>query len=246
MAEIKVTYFGAAALELENPSGARVLIDPYIEENSFTSRRPEDFFGVDLVLVTHAAFDHMGDTLEIMKNSQALLVAGFEVCQLCQRQGVDPERTRVTIYGDLRSHKGFTVRTVQAKHASVLRQGDEVVTGLPFGYMVSSHEGICLYHPGDTAIFSDMRLYRELYRPQIMLVGVDKIAEPYPCEMTPYEAALATQWLSPDVVIPAHYPPGAATPQEFERLANILSPTTRVAPDIDRPFLYRSFQVDWS
>lgn len=230
---------------MESPSGVRVLIDPYIKGNPFTSREPADFFGVDLILVTHAAFDHMGDTLEIMKNSRAQLVAGFEVCQLCHRQGVDPERTWVTIYGDKRSHLGFTVRTVQAKHASFLRQGNEVITGVPFGYMVSSQEGICLYHPGDTALFSDMKLYRELYRPQIMLVGIDKIAEPYPCEMTPHEAAIATQWLSPDVVIPAHYPPGATAPQEFEKLANIFSPCTLVASNIDRPFLYHKFQVEW-
>lgn len=246
MAEIKVTYFGAAALELESPSGVRVLIDPYIKGNPFTARQPSDFFGVDLILVTHAAFDHMGDTVEIMQNGHAQLIAGFEVCQLCQRHGVSPDRTWITIYGDQRSHLGFTVRTVQAKHASVLRQDDGVVTGVPFGYMVNSPDGICLYHPGDTALFSDMKLYRELYKPRIILVGIDKIAEPHPCEMTPYEAALATQWLSPDVVIPAHYPHESSSPQEFARSSRILSPDTLVAPNIDRPFLYRKFQVEWN
>lgn len=245
MSEMKITYFGAAALELQSPDGFRVLIDPHIKDNPHTSRQPTDFFGVDLILVTHAAFDHLGDTLEIMQNSQAQLIAGFEVCQLCIDQGVSSQRTWMTIQGDKRSHLGFTVRTVHAQHASFLRQGNEVITGVPFGFVVTSPEGICVYHPGDTALFSDMKLYRELYRPQIMLVGTDKIAEPYPCETTPREAALATQWISPDVVIPAHYPPGSDAPRKFEKLASILAPGVHIASKIDQPFLYRKFQVAW-
>jgi L-ascorbate metabolism protein UlaG (beta-lactamase superfamily) len=243
MAELKVTYYGAAALGLEAPSGAKALIDPYLNDNPFTVRKPADFGDLGVLLVTHAAFDHFGDTVEIMKNSKARLIAGHEVCQFCIQQGIEPDRTWTTVYGDHRSSHGFTIRTVEAKHLSVMRQGDEVVSGIPFGYVITTEEGISVYHPGDTALFSDMKLYRELYRPQILLVGVSKIAEPYACELTPYEAALATQWIGPDVVIPAHYPKGSTAPHEFGELIKTLAPAAQVVGVVDQTFVYRKFEV---
>ena len=244
MSKLNITYFGAAAVELQTPDGKRLLIDPYINGNPFTTKNPADFSDVDLVLVTHAAFDHLGDTIEIMKASRARLIAGFEVCRLCEKAGIDPERTWLTIYGDLRVSHGYRVRTVQAKHVSLIKENEKMITGVAFGYMITTQEGICVYHPGDTAIFSDMKLYRELYRPQIMLVGVDKIAEPYPCEMTPYEAALATQWIGPDVVIPIHYPQESTAPKEFRQFVKDMTPTTQVVEAIDQTVVYSKFEVN--
>ena len=243
MTELKITYYGAAALGLEAPSGAKALIDPYLCNNPFTVQEPADFCDLDLLLVTHAAFDHFGDTVEIMKNSRARLIAGFEVCQFCVQQGIEADRVWTTIYGDLRKSQGFTVRTVEAKHLSIMRQGDAVVSGMPFGYVITTEEGISVYHTGDTSLFSDMKLYREIYRPHVLLVGVSKIAEPYPCELTPYEAALATQWIGPDVVIPAHYPQGSTAPQDFGKLVKTLVPATQVVEVVDQPFTYHKFEV---
>ena len=244
MSKLFITYFGAAAVELQTPAGKRLLIDPYIENNPFTGKRPADFSDIDLVLVTHAAFDHFGDTVEIMKASQARLIAGFEVVHLCEKAGIGPERMWITIYGDLRLSHGYSIHTVQAKHLSLIKENEKMITGMAFGYVITTQEGICVYHPGDTAIFSDMKLYRELYRPQIMLVGVDKIAEPYPCEMTPYEAALATQWIGPDVVIPIHYPQNSSAPKEFRKFVEDIVPTTQVVEAIDQTIVYSKFKVN--
>ena len=244
MASMTITYLGAAAVELLDESGTRVLLDPFISQNPHTAKKPEDYYGVDLLLVTHAAFDHLGDTVDIMLNSNAQLVAGFEVCGLCQEAGIPPERTWVTVQGDQREHCGFTVRTVEAKHASILKKGDEVISGIPFGYVVTSAEGIGFYHPGDTSLFSDMRLIGELYRPQVMLVGVDRINDPHPCEMTPAEAALATRWVRPDMVIPAHYPPQSSAPGEFLKHVAVQAPATQVASQIDQPFVYHKYRFE--
>jgi L-ascorbate metabolism protein UlaG (beta-lactamase superfamily) len=244
MATMQVTYLGAAALEAADGSGARILIDPYLTDNPLTGRTPRDFYGVDLILVTHAAFDHLGDTVDIMKNGRARLIAGLEVCEMCVEAGIPPERTWTTVQGDRREHKGFVVRTVEARHVSFLKGKDRVTSGVPFGYVLTSAGGIGLYHPGDTSLFSDMRLVRELYRPRIMLVGVDRIGEPYPCEMTPAEAALATRWVGPDVVIPAHYPEGSTAPAEFRAQVAVQAPDVEVFEAVDRPFVYHKYRLE--
>ena len=71
------------------------------------------------------------------------------------------------------------------------------------------------YHYGDTAIFSDMKLQAELYRPTIGCIGIANPQEilhlnPMPGEMltgemSPYEGALAAQWLGLETVLPCHY-----------------------------------------
>ena len=125
MKDLQLTYYGSAALGLETSSGAKALIDPYLRDNPFTDHEPDDFGDLDLLLVTHAAFDHFGDTVKIMKNSRARLIAGFEVCQVCADHGIETDRLWTTIYGDLRSCCGFTIRTVEARHLSIMRQRSE-------------------------------------------------------------------------------------------------------------------------
>ena len=240
---LKFTYLGGAALLLEDQSGAKALIDPFLSENPHTDLPLEDFFGVDLLLVSHAAFDHMGDTVALMQNSDARLIAGFEVCDICAEAGVERERMWVTVQGDSRSSHGYSVRTVPALHASLVRK-QGVVSGIPFGYVITSAEGICVYHPGDTCIFSDMKMLGELYRPHIMLAGVDRISEPYPGEMTPREAALAADWVGAEVVIPAHYAPGSRAPHEFMELSASLCPHCQVAPEIGHAYTYYKSRLE--
>ena len=53
-----------------------------------------------------------------------------------------------------------------------------------FGFIVEVEPGVTYYHVGDTCLFSDMRMYRELYHPNVMTVGISRFKEPYPpCEM---------------------------------------------------------------
>ena len=71
-----------------------------------------------------------------------------------------------------------------------------------------------LYHAGDTTVFSDMQIIRELYAPEI---GFLPIGDHY--TMGPAAAALAAKYLGVQAVIPIHYgtfPQLAGTPQEPE------------------------------
>jgi L-ascorbate metabolism protein UlaG (beta-lactamase superfamily) len=73
-----------------------------------------------------------------------------------------------------------------------------------------------VYHAGDTGVFSDMGLIRELYEPAVVLLPIgDRFT------MGPREAAYACGLLKPKVVIPMHYgtfPLLTGTPEEFQKL----------------------------
>lgn len=109
---------------------------------------------------------------------------------------------------------GIEVQTVECRHCSHMTMPDgSFISGIPLAYIVMLDDNVRLYHPGDTALFSDMKLHGELYRPTIGSVGIanpDGISAPAPGEkltsdMSPREGVLAAQWLGLRTVLPCHY-----------------------------------------
>jgi L-ascorbate metabolism protein UlaG (beta-lactamase superfamily) len=105
---------------------------------------------------------------------------------------------------------------VECHHWSQIRMPDGTfASGVPMAFVVYADPGVRFYHYGDTAIFSDMKLQAELYKPTIGCVGIANPQEilnrnPMPGrmvtgEMSPYEGALAAQWLGLQTVLPCHY-----------------------------------------
>jgi L-ascorbate metabolism protein UlaG (beta-lactamase superfamily) len=72
--------------------------------------------------------------------------------------------------------------------------------GDPAGFVVELENGLRFYHAGDTAVFGDMRLIRELYRPEFAFLP---IGDHY--TMGPRDAALAVELLGVKHVMPLHY-----------------------------------------
>jgi L-ascorbate metabolism protein UlaG (beta-lactamase superfamily) len=61
-------------------------------------------------------------------------------------------------------------------------------------------DGICIYHAGDTALFSDMQLIGDLYRPDVALLPIGGRFT-----MGPEEAMIAARFVGAKTVIPIHY-----------------------------------------
>jgi L-ascorbate metabolism protein UlaG (beta-lactamase superfamily) len=106
---------------------------------------------------------------------------------------------------------------VEAKHSSGAE--DESGThyvGVAAGYVLTIADGPVLYHAGDTAVFGDMKLIRELYKPEVAMLPIGGHFT-----MGPKEAALATRFLEPQLVLPLHFgtfPPLTGTPEELAAL----------------------------
>jgi L-ascorbate metabolism protein UlaG (beta-lactamase superfamily) len=197
---MKVTWLGHSAFRIDLP-GASLLIDPFLTGNpKFTGSLDEVSQGVSHIVLTHGHDDHVGDAAEIAQKTGAQIVGNFEVCMFLHGQGaanINPGNT-----GGKIPCGAFDVALTPALHSSsTLVDGEAVYLGNPNGVVLLPKQGPSLYHFGDTAIFSDMALIQELYRPQIGLIPVgDRFT------MDGAAAALATRrYFSFSDVIPMHY-----------------------------------------
>lgn len=226
----QIRFFGVAAYELVTGAGNRILIDPFLDENPGSPVRSYQLERVDLVIVSHAAADHLGDTEAIARRTGAPVICGGEVKAYLMAQGIPANQIRATTWGIAVEVAGIRVQPVECHHWSHIRMPDgTLASGLPMAFVIYTDPGVRFYHYGDTAIFSDMKLQAELYQPTIGCVGIANPQEilhrnPMPgrmitAEMSPREGALAAQWLRLETVLPCHYVnPECPEVSEFNRI----------------------------
>jgi L-ascorbate metabolism protein UlaG (beta-lactamase superfamily) len=212
----QIRFLGVAAYEIVTGRGQHILIDPFLDENPGSPVRSSDLERVDLILVSHAAFDHLGDTEAIARRTGAPVVCGGEIKAYLTARGLLVGQIRATTWGIAVEVAGIRVQPVECHHWSQIQMPDGTyVSGVPMGFVVDVEPDVRFYHYGDTALFSDQRLIGELYRPTVGCVGVSqpweivsRVTGPgrlLTGEMSPREAALAAQWLGLETVLPCHY-----------------------------------------
>jgi len=219
----KLRFLGISAFEITNSRETRVLIDPYLDANSASPVKTDDLERVDLILVTHAAYDHLGDAGKLAKKFNAPVICGADVRAHLIKEGVAVEKLIGIIWGVTVEVAGIRVRSVESRHWSSMVEADGTYySGPPMGFIVQPDPDVRIYHSGDSALFSDLKLIGQLYRPNIGLINVSVGpigASPYLTgEMTPYEAALAAEWLGLDYVIPIHFGTVDADVEAFLKL----------------------------
>lgn len=200
---MKLTWYGHSAFRID-AGDAKILIDPFLTNNpSWGKGWEEPADGVTHVLLTHGHNDHVGDALDILKKTGAMLVANFEICMFLVGQGADGDRINPGNHGGTVDCGPFTTTFVPALHSSSFagENGKNTYLGNPAGLVLHMDGEKTLYHMGDTDIFSDMALIQELHQPQIGLVPVgDRFT------MGGAVAALACQrYFRFETVLPCHY-----------------------------------------
>jgi len=214
----KITWLGHSTFLLEI-DGAKILVDPWIT-NPLKPETQPDLGDVDLIVVTHGHSDHLGETVELMKNSKkAKLVAIFEIANHVQQQGIEADRViGGNIGGPINTGvKGIRVALTPATHSSTV--------GFPTGAVIIGKEAT-VYHAGDTGVMMDMQLIGEIYQPDVALLPIGGHFT-----MDPKEAAYAVKLLKPKIAIPMHYgsfPVLYGKPEEFETEVKRLQPETKV------------------
>jgi L-ascorbate metabolism protein UlaG (beta-lactamase superfamily) len=207
---VRITFLGHAAVKLSGP-GVNVLIDPWLS-NPLLNTPVEKVLPVDLILVTHGHGDHVGETVAVAQASQAPVVAIHELSVILARQGA-PQVIGMNKGGTL-PIAGCQVTMTHAVHSSAVDEGGALIAaGDPGGFVIQFPNGFTAYHAGDTAVFKDMELIRELYHPELAMLPIGSHYV-----MSPAEAALACKMLKPRWVIPMHYgtfPVLTGTPAEL-------------------------------
>jgi L-ascorbate metabolism protein UlaG (beta-lactamase superfamily) len=197
---MKITWFGHSAFRLDFADKV-VLIDPFFTGNpAWNGDRDKAVEGATHILVTHGHGDHVGDTVEIAKNTGATVVTNFDLLMWLAKQGLEkfePMNTGGTV--DL---GGFTATLVRADHsAGLVEMGVNFPLGSANGFVVKAPGQPTVYHMGDTDIFGDMALIGEIHQPDVALVPIgDRFT------MGPEVAALAVQrYFKLKAAIPCHY-----------------------------------------
>lgn len=200
---MKLTWYGHSAFRIEEGDSV-VLIDPFLTGNpSWDGGWEMVAEGVTHVCLTHGHDDHIGDALDILRSSGAVLVANYEICMYLAGKGVAERKLNPGNPGGTVDCGGFSTSFVKAEHSSSTQTGggDNVYLGSACGLVLDFGNGQPLYHMGDTDIFSDMALIAELHQPKIGIVPIgDRFT------MGAEKAALACRrFFGFDTIIPCHY-----------------------------------------
>lgn len=225
----EVLWLGQATTRITTPTGKVIVIDPWLTSNPKT---PADFRDltalgkVDLILVTHAHFDHFADAPALAKMHKVPMYGPAGMNQTVAALGILPTELSprfgkggtITPFGP----DGVKITAVHAEHSSELAYKnpatgkDEVQPGgEPVGFIVEMENGFKVWHMGDTAVFGDMRLIGEMYRPDLVMIPIGGHFV-----MNPKDAAMAVrEMIKPKFALPIHYgtnPMLRGTPAQFE------------------------------
>ncbi len=210
---VKFTWGGHATVKVELESGEIIIIDPWIEDNPKSPKDFAEFSRVDLMLLTHGHFDHIGDAISLAKKFEPTIIACFEVCAYLEGKGV--KNCSGMNIGGTQEALGCKVTMVPAIHSSgIIDDGKVIYGGVAGGFVVTLPNNYTFYHAGDTALFSDMKLIGELYRPQLAFLPIGDHFT-----MSPFEASRACKMLGIEKVVPIHwgtFPLLTGTPEELK------------------------------
>ncbi|KYD10781.1 metal-dependent hydrolase [Heyndrickxia sporothermodurans] len=193
---MKVSYHGHSIVKVET-NGKTILFDPFINGNSQTDLKVEEE-KPDYIILTHGHNDHVGDTVQIAKQSGAVVIANNEIADYLSWQGLNTHPMHI---GGSFEFEFGKVKLTPAFHGSALvTENQEIIyLGMPTGVLLMV-EGKTIYHAGDTGLFSDMKLIGELHPIDLAFLPIgDNFT------MGPEDAAIAAKFLNAKTVVPIHY-----------------------------------------
>ncbi|HVP67362.1 MAG TPA: metal-dependent hydrolase [Anaeromyxobacteraceae bacterium] len=233
-ARTEVTWLGHAAFLVKTPQGAVLAVDPWLSNPANPDKESlQKIDRVDYILVSHGHFDHVGEAIALAKKTGAKLVATFDLMQALVSAGYPKEQATMATAGNVGGTIALTpdlsVTFVPAVHSSTFKKDDASPVepaGSPTGLVIQVRGGPTLYHTGDTAATSDMRLIGYEYKVDVMLACIGGHFT-----MDPSGAAIAASLVRPKVIVPMHYgtfPLLTGTPAELDAELKRRSPKTKM------------------
>jgi L-ascorbate metabolism protein UlaG (beta-lactamase superfamily) len=223
----EVLWLGQAAFRITSPTGKVIVIDPWLKTNPKTPAAYKDLAALgkpDIVLVTHAHFDHVADAPELARMHKVPLFAPAGLNATLTALGLLPNEQAgrmnksgvVTPIGpDIKFHMVRAEHSSEFNYKNPATGKDEVWPGgEPVGWIIELENGFKIYHMGDTGLFGDMRLIGEIYKPDLVLLPIGGNFT-----INANLGALAIRdFIKPKFALPMHYgtfPILAGKPEDF-------------------------------
>lgn len=211
---MQLTWLGHSCVLLK---GSRsVLIDPFIPSGEAPP-------GADIVAVTHGHNDHFG----AVKSLSGTVVAIKEIGNYLKVLGRNTVSMNI---GGTVDVEGVRFTMTPALHSSCLETESVTTYGGAAAGFVIGMDGLNIYHAGDTALFSDMKLVRDLYRPDVALLPIGGYYT-----MGPQEAMIAANFIGADLVIPIHYNTWPNIEQDAGAFQQAIERTTDIRVAVPAP-----------
>ena len=210
-----ITWYGHACVEIRTPGGKVILFDPWFA-NPTSPKSPDAVEACDIMLVSHGHADHFGNAMPIAARTRPAWPAIHELQLWLHSIYPAPDDVIGFNKGGTIEVRGVKVTMTHADHSAGdwdNAQGTPRYLGEPAGFVLELEDGSRIYLAGDTNVFGDMRLIRELYEPALAILPIGGHYT-----MGPREAALAVELLGVNEVMPIHYgtyPILAGTPDQL-------------------------------
>ena len=210
----ELLWLGQAAFRIKTPGGKVIVIDPWITGGPKAPAAYKSDLAalgkIDLLLVTHAHVDHIGDAPALAKLNNTVLYGPADMITPLVTLGVLPANLthRFNKSGHVTPLPGIKVTAVKAEHSSlyvfanpITGKNESHPAGEAVGYIIELENGFKIWHMGDTGLFGDMKFISEHYKPDLVLMPIGGNFT-----MDHSDAAYAVKtWLKPKHVIPMHY-----------------------------------------
>lgn len=193
MSDTSIKYLGHSAFYIKTGS-CGILIDPWFMHNQNVIFDIEKE-NITHIILSHAHGDHFGDTATIAKAKNATVIAIFETGIFCQKIGLNAIGAGMS--GAIKTDFG-TVRFLPAFHTNTLPNGE--YGGIAASILIQLHNGVKIYHAGDTGLTKEFELIGELYSPDISMLPIGGHFT-----MDAKEAVIAAKMLNSKNIIPMHY-----------------------------------------
>jgi L-ascorbate metabolism protein UlaG (beta-lactamase superfamily) len=226
---VTITWVGHGTFHITTPEGRNLLIDAWVDGNPVCPEplKAQVRQNLEAILLTHGHFDHIGDVVDLARESGAKVVCQYDMVPYLEGQGCMGEQLIGFNKGGTVEIAGVRATMTTGHHSSTIYENGQIINlGTTAGYVLRFSNDFTIYHAGDTCVTLDMQLIGELYRPDLAIVPIGDHFT-----MGPREAAYALKLIGARYAIPEHYgtfPILTGTPEQLQEYCNEFGVTTEI------------------
>ena len=224
---MKITWLGHGSFRIE--IGEQVLLlDPWLTGNPMLPEVSHDaaVAGATHILLTHAHFDHVADTLDLSRRLDVPVVGQYDLMSYWEEhEGIATVGFNKGGTVDL---GGVHVTMVHAVHSTSFgTENGPNVPGTECGFIIAG-EGHTIYASGDTDVMADMKIFNDLHAPDI---GILCAGGHFTMDMK-RAAYAAKTFFDFKTVIPCHYRTFPILEQSADALVAGLPGVNVIEPEV--------------